>query len=197
MFYIVYQIKNLINDKIYIGIHKTNNLEDGYMGSGHLIKKAIKKYGLENFEKTYISIFDNPNDMYKLEIEIVNEEFLKGKTYNISKGGNGGWYYVNNNILTEERKKSKEYIDQKKKANQSIPIEKKRMIAKKMGDKFGGLNKLSNDEIEKRIRQIENIDLSKFGWVKKVSEELNVTHTQTRRFIEKYYKGKYYRRKNS
>lgn len=91
MFYYLYVITNLVNGKTYIGAHQTTNMDDGYMGSGKLITSAIKKYGLENFVKDIIEEFDNQDDMYKRESEIVNEDYCRSeKTYNIALGGSGG-----------------------------------------------------------------------------------------------------------
>ena len=88
---VVYEIRNLINDKIYVGAHSTNNINDMYMGSGSLIKKAIKKYGCENFIRTILCFCDNRDSMFKKEAEIVNNVFVvRDDTYNLIIGGGCG-----------------------------------------------------------------------------------------------------------
>lgn len=96
MFYTIYKITNLLDGKIYIGSHKTKKLDDAYMGSGKILMRAQKKYGMENFKKEILFVFDNPEEMYAKEAELVNEEFLVTEnTYNLKVGGFGGWDYVN------------------------------------------------------------------------------------------------------
>ena len=92
MYYLVYKITNNINGKIYIGKHKTEILNDGYMGSGKLIKIAIAKYGIKNFSKDILFQFDNEEDMNKKEAELVSQNFIdEDSNYNIRTGGSGGW----------------------------------------------------------------------------------------------------------
>jgi group I intron endonuclease len=70
------------------------------MGSGKIIQQAIDKYGVENFKKEIVEIFDNIEAMYEKEKEIVTEDFLKSKNvYNLRLGGNGGWDYITENGL--------------------------------------------------------------------------------------------------
>jgi len=105
MLYIIYKVTNKLNGKIYIGKHQTQDINDGYMGSGKHIRNAIDKHGLENFTKEILFQFDNEADMNAKEAELVNEEFVKEDTnYNLCPGGNGGWGYINSLENSKENK---------------------------------------------------------------------------------------------
>lgn len=92
--FLIYKITNIISGKYYIGAHKTKNINDSYMGSGKYLKRAIKKYGIENFKKEILFELENEIEMFNMEKELVNEDFLKNKNvYNITTGGFGNIGY--------------------------------------------------------------------------------------------------------
>lgn len=83
-----YKITNLINEHYYYGIHSTNNLNDGYMGSGKRLHYAYKKYGIENFTKEILKTFDTRKEASDYEAEIVTETLVKNENcYNVALGG--------------------------------------------------------------------------------------------------------------
>lgn len=86
----IYKITNLINNKIYIGKHSTDNLDDGYMGSGVAIHRAYKKYGVENFTKEYIAFCDTEDKLNWFERFYIKKYKAKENGYNITEGGDGG-----------------------------------------------------------------------------------------------------------
>jgi hypothetical protein len=83
----VYKVTNMVNGKTYVGAHRTKDLNDGYMGSGKGIKRAIRKYGLNSFKKEVMAVFDNPEDMFALERALVRVCHV---SYNMNHGGLGG-----------------------------------------------------------------------------------------------------------
>lgn len=101
--YIVYQTINIVNNKIYVGYHKTKDPYKfcGYIGNGvninypstymnpkYPFQYAVKKYGTVSFKRSVLYVFDTEEEALKKEAEIVNEEFIKrNDTYNIALGG--------------------------------------------------------------------------------------------------------------
>ena len=98
----MYKITNTINSRYYIGIHSTNNMNDGYFGSGKLLNRAIKKYGKQNFLKEILCFVDNKNELRELEELIVTTDWIvenRNVVYNVQKGGLGGAAVGNKNRL--------------------------------------------------------------------------------------------------
>jgi hypothetical protein len=164
MVYILYEVRNKINNKIYVGIHKTDNLNDDYLGSGKLIGRAIKKYGKENFTKKILDIFDELEKARNKEKEIVNENFVdRNDTYNIAIGGGLGGKKLNG-LTFENKKHSFESIEKIRiastgrctltdKGRQSIIHSNKtnEVRKQKIREAFSGLPK--TEEHKKKISQ--------------------------------------------
>ncbi len=90
---IIYLTTNNINNKKYIGQHKTKNIDDSYLGSGHILKRSIERYGKENFTRTILDIAFSKEELSIKEIcwikyynAVKSDEF-----YNIHIGGSGGY----------------------------------------------------------------------------------------------------------
>ncbi len=114
MLHIIYKITNIVNNKIYVGKHSTNDLNDNYMGSGKYIKMAITKYGIDNFIKEILFVFDNEKEAYDMEKQIVNEEFTKRKdVYNAIIGGDS-FESINSNIELRKEKNKRAAISMNK-----------------------------------------------------------------------------------
>jgi group I intron endonuclease len=114
MYGFIYLTTNLVNGKKYIGMCKNTHREN-YLGSGTLLKKAIEKYGKENFKREILQecvTFEELSEAEKYWIykhNAVNDENF----YNLTAGGFGGssdylkeyW----NKLTKEERKKCRNW----------------------------------------------------------------------------------------
>lgn len=84
MYHIVYLTTNLVNNKIYVGVHSTYNLDDGYLGSGKLISKAKEIHGDKyDYSKT---VYTKMNDKILLICKI-HGIFLQKAVYHLNGRG--------------------------------------------------------------------------------------------------------------
>ncbi len=175
IYHLVYLTTNLINGKIYVGVHSTYNLEDGYLGSGKTLNKAIQKYGKENFKRETLHFCLTAKDAYFIESQIVDSWFVDKKdNYNCKLGGHGGWNFINNNqyikrkalensLITNNkiRKENKENNiphpnkgkkrsdDKKIKVLNHVKSEKHRKIVSESNKKVKRKENLSQETLEK------------------------------------------------
>ena len=98
----IYLTTCLVNGKKYIGQHRPGiKKKPGYMGSGLLINRAIKKYGKDNFKREII-VKGNFNQTLLNELEIhyiqLHNAYYSPNYYNLHPGGgigSGGFIYKN------------------------------------------------------------------------------------------------------
>ena len=84
-------------------MHSTEDINDGYLGSGKRIKAEVKKYGKENFVKEILEYLPSREALCEREAEIVNEDVLKDPLcLNLKNGGEGGWEHVNKSRTPED-----------------------------------------------------------------------------------------------
>jgi hypothetical protein len=103
-YYFIYKTTNLVNGKYYWGRHSTNNLDDGYIGSGNYISRAIKKHGKDKLSCQIMEYLLDMDSLKAREKEIVTLDLIKDPLcMNMSPGGGGGCAY--NRIVSDETRK--------------------------------------------------------------------------------------------
>lgn len=173
MYGYVYITTNLVNNKKYIGQHTSEKFDSKYHGSGVILLKAIKKYGVENFSTEILTRCDNRKELDKQEIYYIDKyNAVEDKNYyNTSFGGIGrntlncikmynkdldklitvpkcySDFYKEKGYCVGSRPHSKESIENYKKAKKDvIPI--------------------TDGQITKYIKKNELSDYEKQGWRK-------------------------------
>jgi len=109
MYGYIYKTTNLINNKIYIGQHKSSYFNVNYKGSGLLLQDAFKKYGKENFKVELLEWCESRDHCNIREcyyIKLYNSRDLN-VGYNISQGGHER-FFTGMHHNEESRKKMSE-----------------------------------------------------------------------------------------
>jgi hypothetical protein len=193
MIYLVYKTTNKINNKIYIGYHSTLDIDDDYLGSGKLLKESIIKYGIDNFKKEILFVFDNKNDALSKETELVNLEFINREdTYNLKIGGAGGWDHTHNNLEFKNKRLDsiKKSFDTGKSKGWQLSYEQRSLLSsgrlhnEETKIKISKSLELNIDIKTKRINDFIEIEKTS-GYINKLSLKWEVSHTQVRRFLIK------------
>lgn len=191
-YHFVYQTTNNLNGDYYYGVHQTNDLDDGYIGSGLRLQRAIKKYGKENFTCEILKFFDNRQDALNYERYIINDDKLDDPhCYNIAHGGHGG-----NTIAGFTEEEHKEFCEKLKQSHSQIVYTEE--IRKKMSDAMKGRpawNKgiSCREETKEKLRQYKGEKASMYGKSpsQETREKLSNVHKGKKKKYNVWNKGKH------
>lgn len=90
-YHYIYKTTCIITNKFYIGMHSTDNPEDGYVGSGKLLWYSINKHGKENHVCETLEFLPDRKTLKEREKQIVNVELINEELcMNLQLGGGGG-----------------------------------------------------------------------------------------------------------
>ena len=171
----IYITTNKVNGKIYIGKRQKAVYDKSYYGSGKYLKRAIEKYGIENFENHIIEWCETPEKLNEREIYWIAKYNCNAKNkfgYNISKGGTGGniYQYMSENRRNEIRKKIKEGVKGKN-------LGKKRSEETKRKIRDAMLNHLCSNEAKLKMSKSALNNTNRVG--KKHSYESKVKMSES------------------
>lgn len=93
MYGYIYITTNLINGKKYIGKHKSKYFNPNYKGSGKYLRRAINKYGWDNFKVELVKECYSKDELDNSERIFILESGAQFSNmyYNIAPGGLGGF----------------------------------------------------------------------------------------------------------
>jgi hypothetical protein len=105
-YHYIYKTTCKVTGKFYVGMHSTDDLDDGYLGSGKILGYSRHKYGDENHVREILEMLPSREALKAREKEIVNEELLADPlNINLKYGGDGGWDHVHGKPLSDDHKK--------------------------------------------------------------------------------------------
>lgn len=145
MYYYTYLViptnkKSRLQGKIYFGKHCTNNINDGYVGSGNLIRRYIKKYP-NDYYCEIIKFYSSYEELNEAEYDLIHPHLNKDYCLNLRDGGDGGKLSdVSTKKISKSKKGSK--LTEEHKKNISL-AQIGRIQSEETRRKIGEKNKIS------------------------------------------------------
>ena len=150
-YHFTYKTTNLINKRYYLGMHSTNRLDDGYVGSGKRLWYELRKYGRDNFTIEILKYYNSREELIKAEKKLITEQVInKEDCLNLKTGGSGGF------TLEQTR-------NGRKKTN--------RILEKKYGPNW---NSITSKKYQDSLSEADKKELSEK--IKKRQKEVNFNH---------------------
>ena len=191
----VYKTTCLITGNYYFGKHTTVNPDDDYLGSGIRLLNSVEKYGPENHKKEIIKICESEDEAFHFEKLYISAN--KGdECMNISDGGDGGFGHLTHDIRRLQGV-AKSFEEGRSKGWQLTAEQRKELFSgekngfhgkthtKEARNKIGELKKMDPELIERRIEEFNGIE-KKWGYISRLAEQWNISHTQVKRFMKQY-----------
>ena len=178
---VIYLTINKINGKKYLGKDVQNNPK--YLGSGLDLKKAIKKYGIENFEKNILEVYNSKEELWKREEYWLNFYDAKNNKefYNRTNKAFGSWEGRKYSSCSEEVKQKMSM------AHKNIPLSKEHKQAisnammghSKTEEWKQNLSKSSTESFGRKVLQkdLEGNVIKEWNSGKQASQKLNLNYT--------------------
>jgi len=162
-YHFIYKTTNLLTGKYYIGMHSTDDLEDGYLGSGKRLRYSVRKYGKKNHQREILEFVDTREDLKAREKEVVSlDEIAKEDCMNLKEGGDGGFVseehrnnFINSGgpvVFAKRLKEDKEYRKIHSKRS-SDKMKKQHEEGKMKYDNFTG--KKHSEESKNKMSEIK------------------------------------------
>ena len=107
MYHFLYKITCVITQRYYLGMHSTSNINDGYFGSGLILRRSICKYGKHNHTRNILSYYNSRKELSEHESRLITDEVLLDPfCMNLKKGGTGGGLKgLQRSVSTKEKMK--------------------------------------------------------------------------------------------
>jgi group I intron endonuclease len=196
---VIYITTNMINGKKYLG--KDTKNDPNYFGSGVILKRAIKKYGRQNFKKEIIESCANQDELkvreeYWLNFYDVGNNKMFYNWHNHSTGSPKGKKHPNyNKPLSEHARKKLSEFNRGKVLSEET---RRKMSESRIGEKNHMFGRTHSDDARLKLRNAnlgENNPMfgkSHSEYVRSKMGRSNESHSQFKGFllcIDGQYKG--------